>query len=94
MKLDSRHWKTGDGHRYVSVPAPVPSKWTQKHDDLGLFYASGPYTIHRHHDPRNGRTFTVYRDGVRLGLGVHARLRDAKAHAVANARGREVVNVA
>lgn len=89
-----RHWTTTDGHLHTSVPTTVPVDWKQKYTDDGLTYVSGPYSIRRDPYCRTGYTYTVYRDGVDLGLAFYSRLRDAKARAVTNAEGRDVVNVA
>lgn len=89
---DPRHWTTTDGHRHTSVPTAVPTAWKQKHDDSGLVYISGAYSIHRTRYGR-GWLYGIARDGVELRCS-YSRLRDAKDRAVNNARGRDVVNVA
>lgn len=92
-EMDSRHWATTDGHRFTSIPAPVPADWKKKYTDLGLTYVSGPYTIRRDSYSRTGYSYELLRDGDPIGF-LYSRLRDAKDHAVRNAEGRDVVNVA
>lgn len=94
MTLDPRHWATTDGHHYTSVPTTVPVDWKPTHADSGLVYVSGAYKIVRMPYGATGSTYTVFRDGVELSLAFFNRLRDAKARAVSNAEGRDVVNVA
>jgi hypothetical protein len=90
---DPRHWATTDGHHYVSIPTRVPTDWRQKHSDSGLIYIHQPYVIRRDSHGSTGYSYTLLRDGVEIGL-PYRRLRDAKAHAVRNAEGRDEVHVA
>lgn len=90
------HWTTADGHRYVSVSAEVPTAWKRDRNKGGhLVYRSGPYEIRRTLvSGRSRATYEVFRDGVPLSLSFTGSLADAKARAVRNAEGRDVVNVA
>lgn len=92
---DPRHWVTVDGHRYTSVPAPIPVTWKRVRNDKGqLVYVSYPFTIVRERYGKTGCafTFTVFRDGVELPLSFTGSLWHAKDRAVVNAAGRDVVN--
>ena len=93
--LLKRHWVTTDGHRFVSVAAPVPAKWSRVRNDEGhLVYLSGSYSIVRKAYPRTGVLYEVFRDGVALSLSQTRSFADAKARAVQNAEGRDVINFA
>lgn len=94
-QYDLRHWVTVDGHRYTSVPAPIPVDWKRVRNDKGqLVYLSYPYTILREVYGATRYTYTVFRDGVELPLSFTGSLWHAKDRAVVNAAGRDVVNVA
>jgi hypothetical protein len=58
-----------------------------------LVYVSGEYLIRRYPHRKSAYTYVLYRNRVAIGLGT-GRLKDAKEHAVRNARGEDVVNVA
>jgi hypothetical protein len=90
-----RHWSTTDGHHFVSVPAPVPTDWNRGRDIAGnLVYARDPYRIVRRLHGRSSWSYTVFRDGVELGLSLTSSLAEAKDRAVRNAEGRDTVDVA
>jgi hypothetical protein len=99
-RLDRSIWHSADGHLHTSIPTTVPSRWTPastgRNDQLGreqLVYVSGDYVIKRESRGRSAWTYVLHRNRVPIGLGA-SRLKDAKAHAVKNARGEETVNVA
>lgn len=89
-----KHWRTTDGHRYVSVPTHVPTVWDREYDEKGrLVYKASDYTIVRE-KPGYYASYTVRRDGIELPLSFTGLLREAKKYAVRNATGEHVVNVA
>lgn len=97
-RLDKSIWRSTDGHLHTSIPTVVPEKWTPALVGNSLLsterlvYVSGSYVIKR--EPYGARwTYVLFRGRVPIGLGC-SRLKDAKAHAVKNARGEETVNVA
>lgn len=98
-RLDKDIWTSADGHWHTSIPTTVPEKWTPAVEGgaaLGtvcLVYVSGEYSIRRYPYGKSAYTYVLYRNHVAIGLGT-GRLKDAKAHAVKNARGEDVVNVA
>lgn len=86
-------WATKDGHRYTSIPTDIPEVWVREKDKDGcITYTSGEYVIERA-DSRGRPQFSAYRQAVSIGM-IFGKLKDAKAHAVKNARGEDVVNVA
>lgn len=92
--MNAKHWSTKDGHRHVSIPTEVPEAWKQRYTDKGLIYFSGDYKIIR--EPYASRhTYAVWRNEEELPLGsLYGRLKDAKARAVKNAMGNDVMNMA
>lgn len=100
--MNRNMWATKDGHRYTSIPTDIPEVWVREKDEDGyITYTSGEYVIERT-DSRGwppeygfgGRPqFSVYRQTVSIGM-MFGKLKDAKAHAVKNARGEDVVSVA
>ena len=98
-RLDKSIWTSADGRWHTSIPTTVPEKWTpamQGSATLGtdfLVYVSGEYLIRRYPYGKSAHTYVLYRNRVAIGLGT-GRLKDAKEHAVRNARGEDVVNVA
>lgn len=99
--MNRNMWTTDDGHLYRSIPTDIPQRWERRIDDEDdtITYASGEYEIERvdtrrHPDGFGGCLyFTLTRQTVALHF-PFSRLKDAKAHAVKNARGEDVVNVA
>lgn len=90
-----KHWRTTDGHLHLSVPTAVPAAWARRIDDKGrLVYVSGDYEIVRDRYGATRYTYTVFRDGIELSSSFTGLLREAKAYAVKNARGKHQVNVA
>jgi hypothetical protein len=89
---------TRDGHRYVSVPTSVPTKWRRWTVAATgtIHYSAGAYVVTR--EPYGTRKHTYrlerYVDGkpVKLGIAGFSRLRDAQNLAFQNARGEHVVN--
>jgi hypothetical protein len=97
-RLDPSVWFSTDGHLHTSISTAVPEKWTPAETGGSvtnapmLAYVSGDYVIKRH--PYGSRfTYALHRNRVPIGLG-YSRLKDAKEHAVRNARGEDTVNVA
>lgn len=91
---EKKGFTTTDGHRYTSVPAEVPVTWHSFTDDDELLYAAGPYLIRRR---KYGTKFSYDLcrdvDGYLTTIDpLFSRLKDAKARAVKNARGLDVVN--
>lgn len=92
-------WKLVSYKGYVSVPAEVPTRWSQRSIKSALIdvviYVSGEYEI-RGYAPSTARrrSYTVYRQGVELPLSFTGLLRIAKDRAVKNARGEDRMHLA
>lgn len=87
-------WTTQDGRRFTSIPTDVPNLWERRVEDDGwIVYVCGEYEIERR--PYGSRhVFRVTRCTSVLGIVDFSTLKAAKAHAVKNARGEEIVFVA
>jgi len=88
--MDTRIWRSVDGHLFRSVPAAsLPEKWRRTADGL----VSGDYVIVRGGTGPRAFTYDLFRLWVRIGFTMST-LRAAKSHAILNARGEDRVNVA
>lgn len=97
LGFDPAHWTTTDGHRHVSVATEMPTKWRAERvpgNPPTLQYVSGEYRIVREAYGSTAWSYRLHRGTESRGLWFYSRLADAKRHAVKNAQGREVVNVA
>lgn len=99
MKLDERHWRTEDGHRYTSVPVvglegleDLDLWFRGVNGDGYITYSRGPYMIVRFPYGKSGFIRELWRDNERLAC--FRRVLDAYDRALRNARGEDVINVA